>query len=33
MHDVLAERVAQGAAPGLVTVVSRRGEMRPGAQP
>ena len=25
MHDVLAERVEQGAAPGIVTAVSRRG--------
>jgi CubicO group peptidase (beta-lactamase class C family) len=27
MHDVLASRVEQGAAPGIVTVVSRRGEV------
>ena len=26
MHDVLAERVEGGVAPGIVTVVSRRGE-------
>ena len=26
MHDVLADRIEQGVAPGIVTVVSRRGE-------
>jgi len=26
MHDLLAEHVANGATPGLVTLVSRRGE-------
>jgi CubicO group peptidase (beta-lactamase class C family) len=27
MHDVLADRVEQGAAPGIVTALSRRGEV------
>jgi hypothetical protein len=28
MHDVLAGRIEQGVAPGIVTAVSRHGEVR-----
>jgi hypothetical protein len=28
MHDIMAGHVARGAAPGVVTVLSRHGEVR-----